>query len=256
MAEDFKIWQSKKYFFIVILFLFSLNSLYAGKTLYKICDYINVEVLKVTARGIQISHSEGVSYITEGMLSASEKKLLASEIEECRRLKNIQTANIEKARKNQTLELENLINKLPRMTLKELLTWSKKRVGMYFNDKKFPARLNSTFYYAENKAAFHKALEKRIVTLYNEYLENLSKILCQKTPDAIDMECQKLFGIKYSDRNFRSKLKKRLSYATNFDPFFSSVDKSINAYHEKRRREEEERRRRQEQEERQRLNRM
>ena len=256
MTEYIKLWQNKKSFFIVILFLFSLTSLYAVKTFYKISNYKQVKVLRVSAKVIQISHSYGIAYITDEMLSDAEKKLLASEIVEYHRLKNIQALNIEKNQKNQTQELENLINKLPQMTLKELLTWSKKRVGVYFNYKKFSTRLNSVFYYASNRAAFQKALEVRLTVLYNEYLEKLSKKLYNTTPDTIDMECQKLFGIKYSNRNFRQKLKQKLNYATNFDSFFSSIDKSIEIYHEKRRKEEEERRRRQEQEERQRLNSM
>ena len=232
----------KKSSIIILLFslLFQVN---AGKKFYKIGNYSKVEILKITAKGIQVLHSYGIGYITDENLSESEKKLLQPEIEQYHKLKNIRAANIEKITNSQTQELDDLIKRLPGMKYNELQAWSKKRVGISFNDKKFPARLNSTFYYADNKAAFQKALKKRIVTLYNEYLKNLSKMLCKKTPDAIDRDCQKLFGRKYSDRNFRSKLKQRLSYATNFDYFFNSVDKSIENYYkaEKRRKEEEKR---------------
>lgn len=217
------------------------------KKIRKIGKYNNVEILKVTKKGIQISHADGICCITEDDLSDGYKKILSSEIEQYHKLKNSHIIRVAKLRKQQSEELKTLITKIPQMTPKELQSWSKKRLGVYFNDENFPTRFNSAFYYADNKAAFQKAFEERMPKIYNDYLENLSKKLCQKTPDAIDKECRRLFGIKYSDRNFRQKLKKKMNYATNFDSFFSRIDKSIKIYNQKRQREVAEQRRKQKQ---------
>ena len=111
-----------KKIFVTILLFSLLLQVNAGRKFYKIGNYTKVEILKITAKGIQVLHSHGIGYITDEDLSESEKKLLAGEIEECRRLKEIQAANIEKARKNQTQELENLINKrLPKKIAKKFI---------------------------------------------------------------------------------------------------------------------------------------
>ena len=226
-SKNLNLSQQNKCLFIIIIFFISCNSLYAGKKLYSIGNYTNVEVLNVTADGILISHSWGISRITDEKLSDEDKNSLASEIKQYHKLRKIQKTNIEKktkkTKKIQTEELKNLMTKIPQMSLKELQNWSKKRIGAYLSDKNFSTRFNHVFFFAENKDLF-------LTVIYDEYFKKLSKELCNMSPERIDMECERLFEAKYSDKNFRRILKQRYHFVGVLNTFFTKIDRSIANY--------------------------
>ena len=151
-----------KKIFVTILLFSLLLQVNAGRKFYKIGNYTKVEILKITAKGIQVLHSYGIGYITDENLSESEKKLLQPEIEQYHKLKNIRAANIEKITNSQTQELDDLIKRLPGMKYNELQAWSKKRVGVYIPHKKFEEKYSQTFYFAKNKSLFYKMLIKKV----------------------------------------------------------------------------------------------
>ena len=164
----FKLWQTNKLFFIIGL-LFFLTSLYAGKKFHRIGTYSNVEILKVTEKGIYISHSEGICYITENDLSDGQKKLLSAEIEQYHKLKSSHIAHVKKLRKQQTEQLETLITQIPKMTWKELLHWGKTNTGFYLSSRQFWTNFDSAFKYAENRIECKKYLVKESNRIYQEY---------------------------------------------------------------------------------------
>ena len=216
----------KKSSIIILLFLCFLQ-VNAGKKFYKIGNYTKVEILKITAKGIQISHSHGISYITDKDISESQKNLLRHEIEQYHKLRNIRAATIEKITNNQTEELDDLIKRLPEMQYKELQEWSRKRVGVYLTHNEFDSKFASKFQLAKNKQACLKSIKKRIRSIYNESLVNISKKLCVMTPFEIDAACKKWFGKRFSDKNFRKEIEKRYRFADNVNCFFDTVNKCI-----------------------------
>ena len=218
--------KMKKLSIIILLFslLFQTN---AGRKFYKLGNYTKVEILKITAKGIQVLHSHGISYITDNDLSESQKALLRHEIEQYHKLKNIRAANIEKITNSQTKELDDLIKRLPEMKYKELQIWSKKRVGVYFTHKEFDSKFSSKFQLAKNKQMCLKSIKERIKSIYNESLVNISKKLCNMTPSEIDATCKKWFGKSFSDKKLREEIKKRYCFADNVNYFFDTVNKSI-----------------------------
>ena len=212
---------------IIILLFTLLLQVNAGKKFYKIGNYTKVEILRITAKGIQISHSHGISYITDKDLSESQKNLLQHEIEQYHKLKNIHAKNVEKTVLNQTQELDDLIKRLPQMKYKELQAWSKKRVGVYFTHNEFDPKFSSKFQLAKNKQACLTSIKKRIRSIYNESLVNIAKKLCIMTPSEIDATCKKWFGKRFSNKKFREEIEKRYCFANNVNWFFDTVNKSI-----------------------------
>ena len=204
--------------------LFQVN---AGKKFYKIGNYTKVEILRITVKGIQISHSHGISYITDKDISESQKNLLQHEIEQYHKLKNIHAKNVEKTVLNQTQELDDLIKRLPQMKYKELQAWSRKRIGVYFTHNEFDSKFSSKFQLAKNKQASLTSIKKRIRSIYNESLVSISKKLCVMTPSEIDATCKKWFGKRFSNKKFREEIEKRYCFANNVNCFFDTVNKSI-----------------------------
>ena len=54
-----------KKIFVTILLFSLLLQVNAGRKFYKIGNYTKVEILKITAKGIQVLHSHGIGYITD-----------------------------------------------------------------------------------------------------------------------------------------------------------------------------------------------
>ena len=203
-----------KKIFVTILLFSLLLQVNAGRKFYKIGNYTKVEILKITAKGIQVLHSYGIGYITDENLSESEKKLLQPEIEQYHKLKNIRAANIEKITNSQTLELDDLIKRLPGMKYNELQAWSKKRVGVYIPHKKFEEKYSQTFYFAKNKSLFYKMLIKKVKTLQTEKLNDLTKNLPKMSWKEMQIWCKQNTGIYLTNKHFWSK----------FDNIFSMVE--------------------------------
>ena len=199
----------------------------AGRKFYKIGNYTKVEILKITAKGIQISHSHGISYITDKDITESQKNLLQHEIEQYHKLRNIRAENVKKIVLNQTQELDDLIKRLPGMKYNELQAWSKKRVGVNFTHKEFDSRFALKFPLAKNQQACLKSIKKRIKSIYNASLVQISKHLCAMTPSEIDATCKKWFGKRFSNKKFREEIEKRYCFADNVNWFFDTVNKSI-----------------------------
>ena len=191
-----------KKIFVTILLFSLLLQVNAGRKFYKIGNYTKVEILKITAKGIQVLHSYGIGYITDENLSESEKKLLQPEIEQYHKLKNIRVANIEKITNSQTQELDDLIKRLPGMKYNELQAWSKKRVGVYIPHKQFEEKYSQTFYFAKNKSLFYKMLIKKVKTLQTEKLNDLTKNLPKMSLKETQVWCKKNTGFYLTNKHF------------------------------------------------------
>lgn len=209
-----------KKIFVTILLFSLLLQVNAGRKFYKIGNYTKVEILKITAKGIQVLHSYGIGYITDENLSESEKKLLQPEIEQYHKLKNIRAANIEKITNSQTQELDDLIKRLPGMKYNELQAWSKKRVGVYIPHKKFEEKYSQTFYFAKNKSLFYKMLIKKVKTLQTEKLNNLMKNLPKMSWKEMQIWCKQNTGLYLSNKHF----------FVIFDAVFSQAENKDNCY--------------------------
>ena len=134
---------------VVLLALTAVFSVYAGKKFRKIGRYKNVEIIKITGKGIQISHEDGISVITERGLSARDKKLLASELEQYFKLKNARNAAIGRVRAKQTEELAELMKKLPTMPSTQIEVWVKNRCGVRPDDNEFWEKFILKSYFEE-----------------------------------------------------------------------------------------------------------
>ena len=233
---------------VVLLALCAFLSVYAGKKFRKIGRYKNVEIIKITGKGIQISHEDGISVITERGLSSRDKKLLASELKQYFKLKNARNAAIGRVRAKQTEELAELMKKLPTMVSTQIEVWVKNRCGVRPDDNEFWAKFKKVFELAENKSECHKMIIARMKASHNEQIDKILGQLKAVPIDNIFNESKKIFGVDLKNQSFRTILEKRYYMAENCDQFMKEVDKLINQYNREmeRRRQEEERRRQEE----------
>ena len=238
---------------VVLLALTAVFSVYAGKKFRKIGRYKNVEIIKITGKGIQISHEDGISVITERGLSARDKKLLASELEQYFKLKNVRSVAVGRVRAKQTEELAELMKKLPTMPSTQIEVWVKNRCGVRPDDNEFWAKFKKVFEFAENKSECHKMIIARMKASHNEEIEKLLAKFKAIQLDQILKESKKIFGVDLKDVSFRTILENRYYMAENCEQFIKESEKLIAQYdremerrriEEERRRQEEERRRR------------
>ena len=238
---------------VVLLALTAVFSVYAGKKFRKIGRYKNVEIIKITGKGIQISHEDGISVITERGLSARDKKLLASELEQYFKLKNVRSVAVGRVRAKQTEELAELMKKLPTMLSTQIEVWVKNRCGVRPDDNEFWAKFKKVFEFAENKSECHKMIIARMKASHNEEIEKLLAKFKAIQLDQILKESKKIFGVDLKDVSFRTIFENRYYMAENCEQFIKESEKLIAQYdremerrriEEERRRQEEERRRR------------
>ncbi len=231
-----------------LLVLLMAVSVYAGKKFPRLGRYVNVEVTRVTPKGVQITHDDGVSIITEKGLSARDKKLIAAELEQYRKLKNARSATAGKKRKEQTAELAALMEKLPAMSSYQIEEWVKAKFGVRPDDDELWVKFKKVYEFAENNRECHKLILERMKAAQNEEVNSLIAKLKTVRIDDLLSESKKIFGVDIKSVSFRTALEKKYYMAENCGLFIKEAEKLITQYDKEmeRRRIEEERRRREE----------
>ena len=193
--------------------------------------YENYKITAVSHNKVEILCHKGLIWIPHEELPQKLLEKYSSEIQRKKEMyaqkQRKKQAELTMAQAEQTEELKQFLSNLQKMSWKELLLWSKKRVGIYLYKKEFEEKFLSVFSEAKNKYTVLKELKSRRTAQFNKSLMNFAEELSREAPNVINNRCRRLFGVAYSDKNFRKKLVQYYVFSNKIDTFFSVVDKSI-----------------------------
>ena len=192
----------------ILIYVFALLLTAPGwsREFYRLGGLKKVRIIKVTHRGILVSHTEGICNLDLKKLSAQDKKDLEKELLELQQKQQEQQEQqherelFRKRRfqnfvKQQEAELNDFIHKVNKMSLPELRQWLVKRNLLGKSRKAFFKKYAHT---SNNKEAFD-ALIKRITEIEDFIIEKLANQCKDKDFQSMKRFFAGKFKRKFSD---------------------------------------------------------